>query len=295
MNETPYSDISSKEFMERINSGGLFVFKGERYTVPKHLPKQLKGHTGKFFEVSSDKILSVAQHLSKDNEPLSQTITKAYQLICEAEVFSRNLRHWNEKTLRNHMPKSIYELVSEHEITSKKDHGKVLRLHLISSFLKANGRESNKTAAGRIFNRWILETLRLQDFKEVVPWKPGSKNWDPEISTKLCNKGWIRWVSLNDNDYLVVPDNHSKPLTQPRRKPHEGDHETRPWWGTKTTWWPSPSKEVTKSFRKKYLCDRDKHFRNAYLAGQCLEKFARWLQVEDAIVDQLGGRQKSAS
>jgi hypothetical protein len=288
MPESPYSDISTEDFMEGLNKGELFVFQGERFTIPGDLPNHLQGHSGRLFEVSADKLVSVAQHLSNDHEKSGQTISRAYKLICEAEVFSRNLTHWNEKAQRHHVAKSIHEIVSEHVITSGKESGKVPRLILLSAFLKATGRASHQAEAGGIFNRWIHESLRHRDYSHVVPWNPSSKNFDSKLYETLSDKGWIRWISIHDSGFLVIPANNDKPHTQPRRKLREGEHETRPWWGTKTTWWPSPTKAQTKAFRQEYLCDREKNFKSTYTAGRCLEKFARWLQIEDAIAEQFG-------
>jgi hypothetical protein len=286
MSESPYNDLPSKEFLEQLDKGELFVFQGERFTIPGDLPNHLQGHSGRLFEVSADKLVSVAQHLSNDHEKSGQTISRAYKLICEAEVFSRNLTHWNDKAQRHHIAKSIHEIVSENEITSGKDLGKVPRLKLLSAFLKATERPSNPTDAGKIFNRWIHESLRLKDYSREIPWNPSCENYDEQLSHKLYEKGWIRWISIHDNGHLVIPEASKEPHTRPRRKLREGEHITRPWWGTKTTWWPSPTKEQTKAFRQEFLCDRDKHFRSSYAAGRCLEKFARWLQIEEAIVDK---------
>lgn len=277
--------LTSAEFIDRLNSDAEFVFKGERFTIPANLPDSLMRHDGRLFEVSAEKLISVAQHIARGQEASGETISRAYQLICEAEVFSRNLSHWNGKADRHHVAKSIHEIVTTHTIKSGKNKGRVPRLDLIAAFLKSNNRESNRTFAGKIFNEWIRETLRHRSFEAVVPHLPMTDS-EAQLYIRMQEKGWIRWLSLHGNGHLVVPSRTEKPKTRSRKKLSKGQHETQPWWGTKTTWWPNPSKGEIKAFRQQYLCNRDQYFQDTSTAGRALEKFARWLQIKDAIAEQ---------
>jgi len=131
-----------------------------RLQVPGNLARAHSGLTGGLFEASPTELLDIAKHLDHEGEATGKTIERAYSLICEAHVFSRNLKHWNEKSKRDHVSQSIHDLAEAHTIKESPDKGKVPRVPLLQAFLGEKKLPSNKTDAGKIFNRWVKETLR---------------------------------------------------------------------------------------------------------------------------------------
>ena len=118
------------------------------------------------------------------------------------------------------------------------------------------------------------------------------ENFDQSLGETLHKNGWIRWVSVGSGNYLVVPNETERPTHKPRAKPKEGDHETRPWWTTKTTWWPNPTTLELKDFKEQYLCDKQKNFHSAYTAKRCRELFEKWLGVQSRIEETFGTGKK---
>lgn len=142
----PFEDLSNEEQRAMIalsSSGEHPIFVGEEASGPKTSPRHIV-HSGQYFEVEPEQLIEVAKHLAAEKEPAQKTIERAYALICEAHLTSRNIQHWNEKTRRNHVKKSVHDIVEAHVISEGKDEGKVSRAKVLSAFLKSKGRKSNE-------------------------------------------------------------------------------------------------------------------------------------------------------
>jgi len=277
---------------ESCSNGEQFIFTGERITVPGSLASAHMGIAGGLFEVSPADLLDIAKHLDWMGDWPGKAIERAYSLICEAHVFSRNLKHRNDKSKRNHVSQAIHDLVESHVVTEGTNQRKVPRIPLLQAFLDEKKLPSNKTDAGKIFNRWVKEALRKKAFNETVPWNSGRGDFDQTLSETLNKNGWVRWVEVGGGDFLVLPDETERPSHKPRTKPKEGDHETRPWWTTKTTWWPNPTTAEQKDFKAQFLCGKQQNFHSASVAKRCLALFENWLQVKEGIQEKFGTGKK---
>lgn len=282
----PFEHLSLEEqrvMIARSSSGEHPIFVGEEANGPIINLDRHGIHSGQFFEVEPDQLIDVAKHIATAGIPAQETIQRAYTLICEAHLTCRNIRHWNEMSRRGHVSKNIHEIVEKHTIKDGKNAGKVPRLDALGAFLTSKGKPSYKTDDGKLFRKWVKDSLRHRSYTKVIPWNPSRDDFDNTLYTQLLKKGWIRWINIGSGGHLILPDETAKPTTKPRRKFSEGEHVTRPWWGTKNVWWPSPSEQEIKEFQAEFLIDNSKHFRNAYLAKEALEKFERWLTIQDAI------------
>jgi|14_taG_2_1085336.scaffolds.fasta_scaffold32205_1 hypothetical protein len=295
MSQNPYSHLSEEQqraLFKKCSDGEQFIFTGEEITVPGSLARAYKGMTGRLFEVTPSELLDVAKRLDRPGDKPGKTIERAYSLICEAHVFSRNLKHWNDKSKRDHASQSIHDLTEDHVLDEGAFKGKVPRIPLLQAFLKERKLPSNKTDAGKIFNRWVKETLREKDFTDTIPWNPFRADYEQNLYETLHQNGWIRWVSIEGGTFLVSPEKTDKPSHRSRTKPKEGDHETRPWWPTKTTWWPNPTATKQKDFKAKYLCDNFRNFHSAHHAKKCLTSFENWLKLQERIEEKFGPGKK---
>ena len=180
----PFDDLSPEEWrvmVARSTSGEAPVFAGEEasgiHTSDRHIV-----HSGQFFEVEPEQLIEVAKHLAAKGEAVQETVERAYALICEAHLASRNIRHWNEQSRRQWVSKRIDELVEEKMIQTGDHKGKVPRLDLLLAFLSAKSGSSNKTDSGKLFNLWIREHLREEAFDELIPWNPNRADFDKAVS-----------------------------------------------------------------------------------------------------------------
>jgi len=283
---SPFSDLSGEEWralLARSSSGEHPIFSGEEASGPRINTVRHAIHSGQFFEVEAEQLIDVAKHLAREGEAAQKTIEKAYTLVCEAHLVSRNIKHWNEKTRRGYVSERIHSIITEIEIKDGKDRGKVPRLAAIKALLESRGKSSNDKDAGRLFRLWIKESIRMRTYEEVIPWNPVREDFDEALNKTLLRKGWIRWFNIGSSDHLILPEKTTKPSHKARKKIRKGEHVTRPWWGTKTVWWPAPTKDEVKEFKEEYLTDRFKHFICAYAAKRALEKFDRWLDIMDAL------------
>jgi|GEM_PF-1898031 len=281
----PFEHLTTEEqraLIARSSSGEHPVFAGEEAGGPITSDRH-QVHAGRYFEVEPEQLLEVAKHIAASGEAAEKTVQRAYALICEAHLVSRNIRHWNEKARRGHVSDAIHSLVEEHLLRKGNDAGKVVRADLLGAFVKQRGGASNERDVRRIFNRWVTESLRLRSFLEEIPWNPSAPDFDGGLSKTLCEKGWIRWLHIGSSGFLILPEQTEKPLTSPRRKRKSGEHETAPWWGTKTVWWPAPSAKEIAEFKAEYLVDKQKHFRSAHAAKKALTKLKTWLDLQDEI------------
>jgi len=281
----PFDHLTLDEqraLIARSSSGEHPIFSGEEASGPIIDPKRYTIHSGQFFEVEPEQLIDVAKHMAQDGDSIQKTIEKAYTLICEAHLVSRNICHWNEKTRRGHVSERLHSIVTELEIKKGKDKGKVARAAVLKAFIESRGMKSNETNDGKLFNKWMKESLRMKDYCNALPWNPSREDFDDGLYKTLIEKGWIRWMNIGSSGYLILPERTQKPRTKSRKKAREGDHITRPWWETKTVWWPDPTKDEVKELRAEYLVDNAKHFRSSYSAKQALEKFERWLDITDA-------------
>lgn len=281
----PFEHLTPDEqraMVARSSSGEHPIFAGEEAGVIQSDNRHMVLH-GQFFEVEPEQLLDVAKHLASSGDSPSKVIEKAYALICEAHLTTRNIRHWNEKTRRNHVKKDIYEIVEGLVIREGPDKGKVSRAQVVSAFLVSKGLRTNETDDRKLFNKWMNDDLRLRSYKSVIPWNPTAKDFDQNLNETLHAKGWIRWFQDGSTGYLLLPEETEEPHTKSRRKLRDGEHVTRPWWETKNVWWPSPSQKEISELKRRYFVDKGKHFRTDYVATKALEKFDQWLDLQKKI------------
>ena len=285
---SPFEHLTPEQWralLARSRSGERQIFAGEEAGGPATSSRH-GVYGGQFFEVEPEQLIDVAKSIAAEKEPAQKTIERAYALICEAHLVSRNIRHWNEKARRNHVDKRIHEVVEGLVIRDGDEQGKVNRAEVLSAFLKSKGRKSNATDDRKLFKKWIDDSLRIRSFRETIPWNPDRPDFDRDLHGILCEKGWIQWLDFGGGAYLILPERTQQPRTRPRRKRRDGEHVTRPWWETKTVWWPSPSNEEIKEFKRYHGIERGRYFPAAYAAKTVLEKFDRWLEIQDRLAAQ---------
>ena len=270
----------------RSCSGEHPIFSGETARGVQIDTRRHTIHSGQFFEVEPEQLIDVAKHMTQNGDAAEKIIEKAYALICEAHLTSRNIKHWNEKARRGHVSERIDKVVAEYEITKGNDIGKVPRLAVIQALLSQRGVSSDKTNAGKAFSSWIKESIRKNTYSNAIPWNPARADFDAELHKTLLKKGWIRWLNIGNTGHLIIPEASEPPNHKSRRKLKEGEHVTRPWWGTKNVWWPAATQEEVREFKAKYFVDKFKNFISAYTAKQVLVKFDRWLNFVDAVKKQ---------
>ena len=267
----------------RSSSGEHPIFSGETASGVQIDTRRHTIHSGQFFEVEPEQLIDVAKHMTQNGDSAEKIIEKAYALICEAHLTSRNIKHWNEKTRRGHVSERIHRAVEKHEITKGNDKGKVPRLAVIQALLSQRGVSSDKTNAGKAFSSWIKESLRHRSFENEIPWNHYHQEHTEKLYKQLLDKGWVKWFNIGSAGYLVIPEASEPPNHKPKRKLKLGEHPTRPWWGTKNVWWPAATKGEIKVFKARYLTDNSKNFISAHTAKTALVKFDRWLNIIDAV------------
>lgn len=230
------------------------------------------------FEVSPEQLIDVAKHIAARDEDHRDTIRRAYGLICEAHLASRNLKHWNEKVRRDHFSETVSSLVDSHPV---EDNGTLRRKDLVHKFLHAWGKNLNSTDADKLWNKWFVDTLRLRSFRATIPHDPRCEDFDHALHGTLVEHGWLRQLHLPKGSPLILPE-ATKPSTPAPRNAKEGDHETRPWWETGDTWWPVPSKAEIDEEKRRYLNNRFSHFLSPRHAKEALDRFGKWLEIERA-------------
>lgn len=150
-----------REMIARSSSGEQPIFTGEEASCPQVDLNRHSIHKGQCFEVNPEQL----KHLAKDGESTKKTIERAYGLICEAHLTTRNIKHWNYKVRRGHVSERLHNIVEEHAITTKTNKGKEPRLDVVKALLESRGVSSNDTQAGKLFNTWVRESLRKEDLR----------------------------------------------------------------------------------------------------------------------------------
>ena len=83
----------------RSSSGEHPIFSGETASGVQIDTRRHTIHSGQFFEVEPEQLIDVAKHMTQNGDSAEKIIEKAYALICEAHLTSRNIKHWNENCL----------------------------------------------------------------------------------------------------------------------------------------------------------------------------------------------------
>lgn len=215
-----------------------------------------------YIEVSPEDLVIVATSLlAVSGGSEKKAIEKAYTLITEAHLFSRNVVLWNENVRRHHADEMIAVAMAEV--------GNLHRTNLLVSVLKKiECPTTNSTDAERLFNRWVKEELRHEDFMSFGPFE----TTDSKLSATF-NSLW-----------QMLPLRKS-PSTKAPRVLRKGEHETAPWWTTDDVWWPDPSKQLMET-RNDQIYQRDPSnpqsrtiwFRCPENAASLLSRFVRWIK-----------------
>ena len=261
---------------EEAEPAKTFRFSGEE-TSPVFGDSRHAGMDTTHFEVSPAELIDVAKHLWRDGMDHQEVIKRAYQIICEAHLTSGNIRRWNEKVKRHHIPEPIFNLV---ERSVKNDRGQPLRQRLLVAFMKSLGMGGDPSNASKRFNEWIRESEREEDYLSTVPWNRADPDFDQPLSERLSENGWIQWYVDGRTGHLITPPRNTpaKPL---RRKPAAGEHVTTPYWETTDVWWPDPDKEIIERRKSEYLSAGRDVFLSPYTAQKVLVDFGAWLELDE--------------
>lgn len=259
-------------------SKAAFKFSGEK-AEPVSADVRHSAMDTTYLEVSPEQLIDVARHLAGKGLDHQEAVTRAYAIICEAHLVSRNIQLWNEKVRRHHSAEHIFSLVNA---APTNEQGQPLRVPLLVEFFKARGQGSNATNASKRFNEWFRHSTRLNDYLATVPWNREANNFDPELHKQLLKTGWITWFQIGSSGYLLLPS-QTLPAKKAPRKPEEGEHMTRPFWVTNDVWWPQANPKEVERRKSEYLNQARDAFSSPHMATRALEKFERWLDLEEAI------------
>lgn len=281
MSELPYKHLSlddQRKLKDDSQAGTKPIFEGEEASpVFKDARHALLGTT--YFDVSPEQLIDVAKHIAINETNHRDAVQRAYSIICEAHVVSRNIGHWNEKVRNNHTSKLIHELVENAELNKREQ---PLRKRLLSAFYEALESPKNEDDASKEFNRWMRSKARLADYKSTIPYNPHHENYDHDLYVKLNSDGWILWHNMGSNGFLIVPE-ATQPKHDPPRKKEKRDHITQTYWGTTDVWWPEATGDMVDVEKDKYLNKGRTAFLSKYCAEKALEKFQKWLELDASI------------
>ena len=279
MSNKPYSHLSTEDYMALSLSAeydGEPVFEGEEMYPVSSDGRHALVNT-KYLEVSPDQLIDVAKSIDTKKMSYQDVIKKAYALICEAHLISKNLRHWNELVSRNHHSKLINDLV---ENSQKNDEKQPLRLALLVDFFKAIQSPKSEDSASREFNKWFAYEAKLEDYTATFPYKPNPRNHDIDQYKKRIENGWIRWHTLERERIYIVPE-ANKPKKDKKTTLKPNQHVTEPYWTTKDAWWPEATKKVIENLKKRnYLNNGKDAFLDNDAAALALTKFHQWIKLE---------------
>jgi hypothetical protein len=257
------------------DKNAMFRFAGEEDSPLFGDPRHAGTYTT-YLEVSPEQLIDVAKHLSREGIGHREAVKHAYQIICEAHLISGNIRRWNEKVKRDHLPKLVFDLVDQSE---KNDHGQPLRQPLLVAFMKSRNMGGDPSNVSKRFNEWIKESLRREDYKAAIlkPRKRILPGMNPYGRHE--ENGWLQWHVEGSTHHAILPERTS-PRQILQQKPATGEHVTKPYWETNDAWWPDPDKETTERRKSKYLNAGRDAFLSPHSARQALAAFGDWLELE---------------
>lgn len=234
------------------------------------------GRDTTYLEVSPEELIDVAKHLAGPGIGHRESVERAYRLICEAHLISGNIQLWNEKARRHHSSEAIFNLVDQ---AQKNQRGQPLRQGLLVAFFESLGLGRDATNAAKRFNEWLRQATRLKDYLASVPWNPQMENYDNDIHKQLVKNQWIKWFRIGSAGYIILPS-RTQPAKKAPRKLKEGEHVTTPFWSTSDVWWPEADEEEVEHRKSEYLSKSRDAFLSDHHARKALEKFGRWLDLE---------------
>lgn len=257
----PPSEMSGEEYCEalkRVESGDCTIFAEEGAATPYRNVRKMIGSM--YFEVTPEELITVASQLMGEGVRVSDAVERAYALITESHLFSRNLRHWNNKVRRDFVSETVHVLVEE---VSGQNDGQVPRKEILPLLLDRLGKPTNEEDASKLFNRWIKHRVRAREFRELSP----SAERILGDSSKL-DRAWLRLPTA------------TKPSKSSPRRRKKDEHATAPWWTTEDVWWPEPEKASVEEEKNEYLNSNKSRFKHPYEAKRCLQRFADWILEE---------------
>lgn len=276
-----------RDLIERSTTGEHQIFAGETATGPGG-PNRHTIHSGQYFEASPQEIIDVAKHIAQPGESSEKTIKRAYELICESHLVSRNIAHWNAKARRGHVSLGIADLVMSTLEEGSDDLLPVNRKALLVAFEEMRGESVSASTASDRFNEWLRDIVRKDDFLIAIGYNHRGGSSDQDRIKMLNANGWIDEVNISGDVHISVPA-----ATEPAKEiKHEGacSHPTEPYWNTTDTWWPEADPERIEHLRKRIFDSTGANFITAYQAKQELQRYHRWRDVQK--VAKVANKQK---
>lgn len=270
------SEEESHQLFEDCHAGKTDIFCGEEPSVP-NCPDRHQLVGTRYLSATPEELLEVAKNLGDTKAPAKELIEKAYQLICEAHLVSRNIEHWNTKVNRHHLSEKIHNLVyGLKDIDNTTD--KVPRKSLLVAYENMRGHTVSEKTATERFNQWLKDEIRLDNFLSTIGYSNHSSNHDPDLLKTLYDNGWIEQVHMSRGVHIIVPKK-TKPAGKPKRKVQINSHITAPYWTTTDAWWPEADPEILKQRREKLLCDKEANFKSAFQIANELEQYDLYRDV----------------
>jgi hypothetical protein len=266
-----------RDLIERSTTGEHQVFAGEKASGPGG-PNRHTIHSGQYFEVSPQELIDVAKHIAHPGESSEKTIKRAYELICESHLVSRNIDHWNAKIRRGHVSTAIANLVMSTLEEGSDDLRPVNRKALLVAYEDMRGESVSAATASDRFNEWLRDLVRKDDFLSAIGYYHRSGDIDQKRIKTLYANGWIQEVNISGAVHIFVPM-----ATRPAKEiEHDGScsHPTESYWKTTDTWWPEADQEKIEYLRKQIFDPTGAHFITAYQAKQELQRYHQWREVQ---------------
>lgn len=280
--------IDSKEVYEACSNGELEIFSGEKPT-PASLPDRLSVIPGRNFSVDPETLIDVAKHIADPITPSQRIVEKAYEIICEAHLLSRNLAHWNEKAENHHLDPAIKKITDAHAKEIEKGIFHCPRKAVLVAFEKHLGNEVSESTASENFNEWIRESTRTDEFLEAIHYNHHDSQHDRHLFNMLITSGWIECLSMGSRvEYYpprpispAIPLIESPPTLRSdfRSKATVLCLETEPYWNSEDRWWPNPDKETLEAKKREILTANGQFFLSPFIAARTLEKYAFWREA----------------
>ncbi|MDB4313976.1 hypothetical protein N9953_02220 [Akkermansiaceae bacterium] len=265
------------DLIERSTTGEHQIFAGEAASGPGG-PTRHTIHSGQYFEVSPQDLIDVAKHISQPGESSEKTIKRAYELICECHLVSRNIDHWNAKVRRGHVSPAIDELVMSTLEEDTDDLRPINRKALLVAFEKMLGESVSAATASERFNEWLRDIVRKDDFLSAIDYSHRDGKINQERIQMLYANGWIEEINISGDVHVLVPI-----ATRPTKviEPDNSySHPTEPYWNTCDVWWPEADPDRIEYLRKQIFDSTGANFVTGYRAKQELQQYHKWRDVQ---------------
>lgn len=289
--EDPYPGkpgLDSKQIFEACMKGEIDIFNGEKPTTTD-IPDRLTLIPGKYLNVAPETLIDVAKHIADPSSSVKKTVAKAYEIICEAHLLSRNLSHWNEKAANHHLDPRFKKIAEDNSEEDANGLIRCSRKKVLVAFEKTLGNDVSETTASENFSEWIRESVRTEEFLDAIHFDHHDPEHDPHLFNMLIKSGWLERLKIGTAGYYLppIPTSPTKRLNshQPtfrsnlEKKASVISLETEPYWSSEDRWWPNPSNETLRAKRQEFLNATGQYFLSPFIAAGALERYSGWLEV----------------